>query len=245
MSGLAASDFELRDDGVVQQITDISHQVLPVDVTFIADLSGSVRGPLLGELARAIDAVSAHLGPADRATLVTFNHRIHEVGPLPDPAHSIAPIIGTSAGQTSMLDALVASLITASNPERRRMAILFTDGMDTTSFEDGTTVLEVARRTEAAVFTVALMPDRADPRQRPPDDALFEALASATGGAVTVLEHGSDLGGSFLKAFDDFRSSYVLRYTYASTPKPGWHALEVQVKQRGRFDVRARQGYVR
>jgi Ca-activated chloride channel family protein len=244
LTNLTADDFEVRDNGVVQQIGTISREALPIDVTFVADLSGSVRGPTLRELTRAIDVIGEKLGSDDRSTLITFNHRIREVGPFPSTPRSFAELIGTPAGQTSLLDALVVSLVAPSDPERRRMAILFTDGLDTSSFEDGPTVVDVARRADAAVFTVALL-EGDDAGDRPPDDRLFQTLAEATGGAVAVLRHGADLSASFEDAFEQFRTSYVLRYTYDGTPAPGWHALDVRVKRRGQFEVRARQGYVR
>ena len=53
--------------------------------------------------------------------------------------------------------------------------------------------------------------------------------------------------GHFFDAFqailDDFRTSYVLRYTpRGGTPK-GWHELTVKVTRRGSYTIRARKGY--
>src|SRR5215471_17354195 len=42
VGGLTPADFELRDNGVVQAIDAVSIETVPIDVTLIVDLSGSV-----------------------------------------------------------------------------------------------------------------------------------------------------------------------------------------------------------
>jgi hypothetical protein len=54
-----------------------------------------------------------------------------------------------------------------------------------------------------------------------------------------------DAVGAFRRLFEDFRQSYVLRYTLAGVPSPGWHDITVRVvsKNSQRYTVRARRGY--
>jgi hypothetical protein len=48
----------------------------------------------------------------------------------------------------------------------------------------------------------------------------------------------------FLRALDDFRTSYVLRYAAEGVARAGWHEIAVRVIKPGtRYDVRARKGY--
>ena len=56
------------------------------------------------------------------------------------------------------------------------------------------------------------------------------------------MDFGSAFQG-FKRAFDDFRSSYLLRYTPRDVSPEGWHDLEVKLLRPGRFTVRARKGY--
>ena len=70
--GLVARDFELRDNGVVQRITDVSYEALPLNVICVLDLSGSVKGRPLAQLKDAMLALIGALGERDRAALVTF-----------------------------------------------------------------------------------------------------------------------------------------------------------------------------
>ncbi len=243
VTDLAAADFDVLDNGLTQRIVDISREALPIDVTIVVDLSGSVQGQVLDALTRAIGAVGQRLRPMDRTSIVTFNTRVSEVralapGGLPTPV-----TLGTPVGGTSLFDAVTVSLIAPPEPGRRRMALIFTDGLDTSSFVDGSSLIEVAKRSEMAVFTVALASGTANRRQRPPHEVLFGDLAEATGGAMVVLQRDQDLSVSFVQAFDDFRTSYVLRYAHDGPVQPGWHELAVRVTRRGTYDIRAKQGY--
>jgi len=42
---------------------------------------------------------------------------------------------------------------------------------------------------------------------------------------------------------EDFRATYVLQYVPQGVSPDGWHEVEVSVKARGKYDVRARKGY--
>jgi len=242
VADLRLGDFAITDGGVEQQLADVSREVLPVDVTLVVDWSGSVFGGVLASLTRAMAAVRSRLRPEDRASVVTFNHRIRDLGAVPDIS---VETLGRPTGLTSLIDAVAVSLIRTREPGRRPMTILFTDGIDTTSFLEESTLLDVARRTDAAVFIVALSQAPGARRDNLPYNHLFETLAETTGGAFVLVRADEDLGRSFVAAFDEFRESYMLRYAYQGPERPGWHPLTVRVTRRGSFEVRARPGYFR
>jgi VWFA-related protein len=242
--GLTAADFRLTDNGVAQTITDLSRETLPIDVTFIADLSGSIEGPLLAALRRAVDAVRTLLRPDDRANLVVFDQRIRELTGLENSRLAIAAdALNTSGGSTSLLDAVTASLITTHDPARRRMAIVFTDGQDFGSFLDEPDLVDVAARSGVTVFAVAVTDGTVRVPQRPANPGLLSALADRTGGALDVVQRDGDIGASFVRALEDFRTSYVVHYTPQGVSGTGWHDLEVRLARTAGLDVRARKGY--
>lgn len=243
VTDLTPADLVVRDSGVPQTITDLSRETLPIDVTCIVDLSGSVQGPVLDALTRAIDAIGQQLRPTDRASIVTFNQQIRQVRALETGGWPDGLSLGTPSALTSLFDAITVSLIAAPELGRRRMAIIFTDGLDTSSFLDGADILEVARRSGAAIFTVALTEGTLRSPERPAHEPLFTALADATGGVLDVLQRDEDLSGAFAEAFEEFRTSYVLSFIYDGPLRGGWHPLEVEVTRPGRYEVRARQGY--
>ena len=78
-----------------------------------------------------------------------------------------------------------------------------------------------------------------------PDGDAVAAGADATGGGLHRAEVFTEpsLRGTFKKAFEDFRSSYVLRYTLQGGAKGGWHDIEVTVPRGKNYTIRARRGY--
>ena len=70
VAGLKSADFEILDNGVSQEISDVSYERLPIDVTLLLDVSASVTGSTLEELGRALRQVRADLLPADRLRLL-------------------------------------------------------------------------------------------------------------------------------------------------------------------------------
>jgi VWFA-related protein len=244
VAALTAGDFELQDNGVVQTLEFVGRQLRPVDLTLIVDLSGSVDGLLLDSLHRAIDVVARSLRADDRVRLVTFSQRIRPVHDFESGRPSVRALrLGTPGGFTSVFDAIAVSLAGPTEPERRQMAIVFTDGQDTTSYLDAATVLELAAHSEATVSVVALTTRGVEGAQAIPDERFFRALSQATGGVLTVVHRNEPLAGSFMRAVNEFRTSYALRYTLAGTPRAGYHDITVRITRPGEFDVRARRGY--
>ena len=60
-----------------------------------------------------------------------------------------------------------------------------------------------------------------------------------------MRQGGRDLlEGGFLRAVEDFRTSYVVRYAPKGVERGGWHEVGVTAKKGSkRYDVRARRGY--
>src|SRR6185503_17752438 len=57
VTDLAAEDFSVSDNGVRQEIVDLSREPLPMDVTLLLDRSASVQGALSVALDAATDRV--------------------------------------------------------------------------------------------------------------------------------------------------------------------------------------------
>jgi VWFA-related protein len=244
VTGLTARDFRLTDRGVVQTITDVSLEQFPVDVTFVADLVGSVEGAWLDGFRRALETVRGSLRRDDRGRLVLFDPRIKEVNGLEyGPVKISAENLPSDGGASSLIDAVAMSLVRDANPDYRRMAIVLTDGQDGGSFLDEPELFEVAARTDIAVFAVAVTDGTRRVPQRPSNERMLRALADATGGAVTVVQRDEDLGASFIRELEQFRTSYVLRYSPTGVPAGGWHDVETRLNRQGRYEVRARKGY--
>jgi VWFA-related protein len=154
VAGLRAADFEVRDNGVVQQLTAVSAEKVPIDLTVLLDLSVSVDGPLLTRLKTAVSDTARLLQNDDRIRLVVVSQVLHEVFDL-RPRGQAMPLDSLEAqGATSLYDGLAAAMMHPSEPGRRQLVVAFTDGRDSTSIVDDATVKEVARLTDALVDIV-------------------------------------------------------------------------------------------
>lgn len=266
ITGLQAADFELLDNGVPQQVADVSYGTLPIDVTLVLDVSFSVTGVLLDRLREATRQLMGDLTKADRLRLIDFNMRIHRAVDFTDDAARIDEAIrnAQAGGGSSILDALAVSLVSASEPQRRQLIVVFTDAADSTSITTPAGLLDLARRTSASVAAVVPMAEsQASPLAKKGME-LLEALAGETGGRLIQMPLGrrvavrNSRGGvtmmpvaapnlteTFRKVLDDFRSSYVLHFTPKGVDPGGFHTLEVKVKSRRSLTIRARRGYQR
>ena len=271
VGGMTATDFHLTDNGVAQRISSVSAEKVPLDLTLLLDLSSSVDGPQLERLKKAVTDTADLLRPDDRIRLVAISQVLHEVFSFRPRSAPINLDALRAEGATSLYDGMAATMMRPGDPGRRQLVVAFTDGRDSTSIVDEKTTLEIARRTDTVVSIVVPVA-AADAEigrrlaQRNTVDSLRGAanvsagrgqiigsdgiptalsqLVAPTGGLVIPLGTGESISRVFKATLEDFRSSYVLQYTAEGVPDEGWHELAVSVKKRGRYDIRARKGYM-
>ena len=156
ITGLTAKDFQVFDNGVPQQVDEVSYGTLPIDVTVALDVSYSVTGDLLDRLRQAVAQLMRDLGSKDRLKLVLFSTRITRTIDYTTDVKAVERAIrGTSAsGSTSLLDAISVTLVSASPADRRQLIVFFTDGSDTSSTTSPAILTEVAERTRATLAFV-------------------------------------------------------------------------------------------
>ena len=256
VTGLTAADFLLLDNGVPQTIQQIHVEQLPVSVIMVLDTSWSLEAERLDSLKSAASALVARLRPDDRAALISFSHRLELRSALTANRQQLQDAIAslTAEGSTAMRDAAYAGFALRGTDSWRALMLLFTDGVDTSSFLDERRVLEVARRSDVTVYPVAV---RDEPTLRlrhgrivvqppsstaPTDDRFLGAIAAETGGRVMYAERSRDLGPTITRVLDEFNRRYVLGYAPTGVSGGGWHRVEVKLKNR-KGTVTARRGY--
>jgi len=251
VTGLAARDFEIRDNGVPQLVQLVDRATVALDVILVLDASSSIsRAEMEPKLKAASHAALAQLRAVDRAALVHFSHHVSLASPFTSDLLDLQSRMYASppAGSTAMFDALLAALMTASpEPTRRTLLILFTDGLDTISWHSGEDVLRVAIRNDVVVYAVAR-----EPRKRGSVDTPFDRehramwrflgeLADATGGGRVPADMDR-LSETFREIVQRFAEGYQLLFYPQGVERTGWHRLTVRLRGRA-GQVQARRGY--
>ncbi len=234
--GLAAGDFEVRDNGVPQTIDHVAFEQVPLQVVLTLDISASVTGSRLDDLLDAGDAALAGLRKSDEAALVTFTHALSQKAPLTTRVDAVRTALREVKpnDDTALVDGVYAALNLAYASTGRGLVLVFSDGSDTASWLTEDAALDAARQSDAVVYAIA-----AGARRR----SFLRDLVSVSGGRLFEVESTRDLRGIFLSVLEEFRQRYLLSYTPRGVQKPGWHALDVRVKGR-RAAVKARPGYM-
>ena len=153
--GLTAADLVVTDNGRPQTIRVRPLEREPIDVALALDVSDSVRGAQLDALRAAALALVAQLTPADRATLLTFDHTL-SLGPRDAAPDALAPRLRAlmPQGRTSLVDAVTTALVWSTGRERPMLVFVFSDGEDTASWTRPTHALALAAGSDAVVDVI-------------------------------------------------------------------------------------------
>jgi VWFA-related protein len=238
LPGLTSADFQLLDNNVAQEISSTSADKVPVDVALVLDASGSLDGPAFAKLKSDIQKMADLLKADDRVRLVTFGSRVDDVLGL-QPGTANLPLERLSAGgRTSLYDALAAALMMTPTADRPQLVFVVSDGFDTRSYFSPRQLETIAGYSSATLYltfvsTAGIVPHR----------SALEDVVKAGGGIVLVPRETESLPDIFQKVLDDFRTTYVLRYSPRGVAKGGWHDIVVNVPKRKQYQVRARKGY--
>ena len=235
VTGLTPADFEIRDDGVVQQVEHAFLEEIPLNVVLALDASSSVAGERARHLKAASRGLLDRLKADDQAALVTFGDAVVVGSPLTRDRSSIREALDAVVpfGDTSLIDAGHTAMLLGESQPGRALVIVFSDGVEVTSYLAAQAVLDTAKRSDAVVYGVAL-------KSLGP---FLKDLTDASGGELFEIQSSGELDAAFAKVLDQFRHRYLLSYTPRGVKRGGWHRLQVRVRQGG-TTVRARPGYL-
>jgi VWFA-related protein len=235
--GLGAGDFEVLDNGVRQQVDLVSAEQVPLKVVLALDASGSVSRDRLAHLRAAAGALVKELGKEDRAALLTFSHIVVQRAAMTrdlDRVRNALDLDGTLGG-TALVDGAYTGILAGEADAGRALLMIFSDGLDTSSWLLPASVLDTARRSDVVVYAVAAGASR--------HASFLEDLAESTGGRRIAIESTRDLSAAFVSILKEFRHRYLVSYSPRGVAGEGWHTLKVRVKTRS-GTVRARPGYL-
>jgi hypothetical protein len=254
VANLTARDFRLTDNGVLQTIDAMSIEAVPIDVTLFLDTSGSTSGRLDG-MKHGVQQIIKLLRPVDRFRLLTIGDAVYETVPWVAAGTTVDLSFRPVGGISLVQDALLVGLLHRTEPDRRHLVVGMTDRRDCGSVVSAALLRELSARSEAVLHLIdqtggggdsAYRERSCSPRRRGDGPAVLQEVAERTGGELHEQLRSlrsSSLPRAFKSIVDDFRQSYILRYSPTGVPRPGWHAIRVEVPAAKGATIRARQGY--
>jgi Ca-activated chloride channel family protein len=254
VTDLAQDDFQVFEDGVKQDVSYYTRANLPVALSLLIDTSASMESRLQTAQDAAI-GFAKRLRPQDLAEVIDFDSRVVILQTFTSNVGELEQAIRrTSAGgSTSMYNAVYIALnalkkIVAANVDeiRRQAIVLLSDGEDTSSMMAYEEVLELAKRSETAIYAIGLRStDGAFSASRGFKEAEFvlKQLAQETGGRAFFPTDINQLADIYGQISDELSSQYTVGYTSKNTKRDGaWRRVVVRVG-RPNLLARTKQGY--
>ena len=260
---LGKDNFEVRDEGKPQPITQFDNSPQPIRLIVLLDVSGSMEGnlPLLRSAAAQL---FSRLRADDEARVGAFGHDVtisptftHDadalIAALP---RSIAPDAPTPLWRA--VDQAVSAF--GHEDDRRKAILVLSDGKDTgqQSFRQRPVsqaeVIERAREEDVMIYGVGMHSrmTRSMPPGGPggmqallladlPDPGLAR-VAEESGGGYIEIRPSQDLGAAFAGVADELHTQYLV--AFAPPRRDGKvHDVSVRVAEKG-MKARARKSYV-
>jgi Ca-activated chloride channel homolog len=245
--------FSVYEDGIKQQLTFFNRSNLPIALSVLLDTSASMEDKLQTAQDAAIGFVKK-LRSQDFGQVIDFDSRVIIAQPftssVPDLEQAIRKT--TAGGSTSLHNAIYISLkelkkiqARSADDVRRQAIVVLSDGEDTSSLVGFDEVLELAKRSETAIYAIGL-------RGRGPDhvrgafneaDFVLRQLSQETGGRVFFARTATELTGIYEQISEELSSQYMLGYQSRNPKRDGaWRRIVVRVTGPG-ATARTKQGY--
>lgn len=253
VTDLEQADFQVFEDGVQQELTLFNRSNLPVALSLLIDTSSSMEDRMQAAQDAAIGFVRK-LRPTDLGEVIGFDSRAEVLQPFTGNAGELEQAIRktVAGGSTSMNNALYISLknlrkvpVQQENEIRRQAIVLLSDGEDTSSLVTFEDVLDLARRSETAIYTIGLMGEPMSGQSKGFREATYalRQLATDTGGRAFFPGHIKTLASVYGQIYDELSSQYTIGYTSKNPRRDGaWRRIVVRVN-RPNVTARTKLGY--
>jgi Ca-activated chloride channel family protein len=248
---LERGEFSVFEDGVKQELTYFTKAQLPIALSLLIDTSASMEDKIRTAQEAASGFVK-RLRPNDLGQVIDFDNRVTILQQFTsDQALLDGAIRRTVAnGSTSLHNAVYISLkelkkVRAKDTEdvRRQAIVVLSDGEDTSSLVPFEEVLELAKRSEVAIYTIAIRGRDAGSRGFNEAEFVLKQFAQETGGRSFFPAAASELEGIYAQIGDELASQYTMAYESRNPRRDGrWRRIVVRTT-RPNTVARTKQGY--
>jgi len=248
VSGLGKDDFQVFEDGVLQQIKYFSHEDIPVTVGLVIDNSGSMK-PKRADVIAAALAFARSSNPKDQMFVVNFNEKVTfglpDNTPFTDQTAQLEVALSRIAadGETALYDAVAIALERLRKGTRdKKVLIIISDGGDNASKHKLADIMPLIGQPDVTIYTIGIFGEE-DKDQNP---GVLKRFAKNTGGEAFLPKSLEDILPICQRIAHDIRNQYTLAYVPTNKKRDGAYRV-IQVKAsgagRGHLSVRTRTGY--
>jgi Ca-activated chloride channel family protein len=244
---LKVEDFELRIDGEVKAIGDLSRAETPVHVALLFDNSASLSAAREFEKQAAVRFFRSVVRPIDRAAVYSISTTPTLAQGLTNDVPRLVRTIegfGAPDGATALFDALTQAADYMRPLVGRKVLVLVSDGTDTVSDASFDDAVNRALRAECQVYVVQTRQVEDPNLHDPVSEQRMLRLSEQTGGAVFIPKSVDELDSVFTQISLDLSQQYLLSYYPQDERKDKYFRfISLRVKTRPSLRVRARKGF--
>ena len=257
VTGLKQDDFQVYEDGQLQEITNFSAESnLPITLGILLDTSGSEYYMLSGEKEAGSRFLGRVLRKGDLAMIMTFDTDVDLLADFTDDRGMLdrainraqinapsggmiaqGPLPSSGSGGTNFYDAVyLAAHDKLSSEAGRKAIVVLTDAEDTGSKLQLGDAIEAAQRTDTVVHILLVAADGGD-------QSVARRLTDDTGGRMIIVRSERNLEQAFDQISEELRSQYTIGYTPTNKKHDGsYRKIRVEMKNKD-YSVLTRRGY--
>jgi Ca-activated chloride channel family protein len=251
VTGLEQDDFDVFEDGAKQTISFFSHLQQPVALAILLDTSNSMEDKI-GTAQEAAIGFVRRMKKNDAIEVIEFNSQVRIPQPFTNDVNALERAIRATTvnGSTSLYNAIYVSLkqlkderARSAEEIRRQAIIVLSDGDDTSSVIEYDDVLDLAKRSETAIYAIGLRQAETGRGKFKEAEFVLRQLSQETGGRVFFPTSVGELPKIYEQISEELASQYSIGYSSKNPMRNGaWRRIEVRVNKPG-LVARTRRGY--
>ena len=249
VTGLEKNNFELTDNGKLQEIRHFSSEDAPISLGVIFDISGSMADKI-DKSRQAVVEFFRTANPQDEFFLITFSEKPELLVDFTSSVEDIQSklVYAMPKGRTALLDAIYLGMNRMRKAHYERKALLIiSDGGDNHSRYTEGEIKSMVREADVQIYAIGLFDSYFKTPEEREGPALLTDVTDVTGGRTFVINSPNELADVATKIGIELRNQYVLGYRPTDPARNGkWRKIKVKLnppKGLPPLRVYARTGY--
>ena len=237
VTGLEKKHFTVREDKVVQEITQFGAEDAPLSLGIVFDASSSM-GHKMSKAREAVAQFFKSSNPEDEFFWCssTTGRRWCPVSPARSSRSRNRLTFTQSKGRTALLDAIYLAITKMKEASNSKKALLvISDGGDNSSRYTEREIKRLVREADVQIYAIGIF-EPISSRGRTSEELngpnLLSEIAEQTGGRQFPVENLNELPDIAAKIGIELRNQYVLGYVPSNQEKDGkWRRVKVEMKK--------------